>query len=331
MIPGNTLSAIAVCLVGSLVVLGAASRSRSEVIGVYDKQKLVSERPRLETRTKELWQKMYENLLSPEEKGALKNSRLQFPWISSDGEALNFISNSRQQTVDLPIHSLLLLEDACTAYAWLHHNGYSPVTINEYASVLKYRRLNDPGAEIPPPLKALGIPDDALTDPEVSQLSLRFRNSAYAFVIGHEMGHILHRHPGNRAVAPHVSKAHEREADKFALKVLKEDHQIPIGAILFFQMTAFIASPGRFDSPTEKEWQKALQQATHPLTSDRVRGVAELLHTKAGDYRENREIALDVAEKLEQIAKEMDDHDWQLYFKKIGEEAPIKYLLPRKK
>ena len=327
MIPRCTLPAVGVFL----VVLGLASPGRSEVIGVYDAQKLQSERPRLETRTKELWHAIYEKLLLDREKRALKEAQLRFPRISSDGSELNFLSYTEQRIVELPIHSLLLLEDACTAYAWLHHNEYSAITINEYASMLKYRRSRkDPGGEFPPPLKALGIPDDALLDDEVSTMSLRFRNSAFAFVLVHEMGHILHQHSPNSGVAPDVSRAHEREADEFALEVLKRDHQIPMGAVLFFQIVAFTASPQRFDYRTAEEWEEALQRATHPVSSHRVGGMAELLRKKSGEYGSNSEAARDVAGKLAKIAHEMDDKDWQLYFQRIGERAPITAIRPRK-
>src|SRR5437870_4806507 len=115
----------------SLALLTFVSQSRCEVIGVYDAQKLVVERERLEARTRELWKKMFEGLLTQDEKAALKKARLSFPTLSADGSRLNFYADSTQGVVHLPIHSLLYLEDACTAYAWLHRNGFSPITINE--------------------------------------------------------------------------------------------------------------------------------------------------------------------------------------------------------
>jgi hypothetical protein len=327
MIARRILTAVGVWL----IVLISASRSHCEVIGVYDAQKLVAERVRLETRTKELWQVMYDRLLTPNERAALKQVRLAFPTLSPDGSLLNFYADSRQGIVYLPIHSLLLLEDVCTAYAWLYHKGYSAITINEYASMLKHRRPSDfPGGEFPPPLRALGIPDAALSDKQVSELSLRFRNSAYAYVLGHEVGHILNRHPDNRAVRAGVSRTDERQADEFALHVLRRDRQIPMGAILLFQMTAFTASPGRFDYPTIEEWQKAMRAATHPVTSDRVRTLAEGLRDGSDQYGTNREIAVDVADKPKKIAAEMDDRDWQLYFRRIGEHASLTTLRPRR-
>ena len=312
------------------IVLASAIPGHCEVIGVYAAPKLKVERPRLETRTKGLWRVMYEQLLTRDEKDALQHARLRFPTLSPDASLLNFFADSKQGIVYLPIHSLLLLEDACTAYAWLYQNGYSLITINEYASMLKHRSPDDsPGKEFPP-LKALGIPDNAFSDPRVDKLSLRFRNSAYAYVLAHEMGHIWHRHPGNHAVRAEVSRTNERQADEFALRVLRRDKQIPMGTILFFQMTAFTASPGRFDYPTVKEWHKALRQATHPVTSDRVGALADGLRDGANQYGSNREIALDVAGKLKQISGEMDDLDWQAYFRRIGQRAPLTRLLPRK-
>jgi len=310
-----------------LMVLSFVPPCRCQRIGVYDVQTLAAERARLEKRSKELWQKMYDGLLTRDEKVALEQARLQYPTLSPDGSPLNSFADSRTGIVHLPLHSLLLLEDACTAYAWLHHNGFNTITINEYASMLKYRR---PGGNVPPPLKALGIPDDVLTNKQVSELSLRFRNSAWAYVISHEMGHILYQHAGNKDVPADVSRMNERQADEFALELLRRDRQIPMGAILFFQMTAFTASPGRFNYPTVEEWQKALRGATHPVTSDRVRGLAEGLRDGADRYGANREIALDVAGKLKRIAAEMDDRDWHRYFKSIGERGPLTSLLPRK-
>lgn len=308
-----------------LMALSVASRGSCEVIGLYDAPKLAAERVRVERRATELWQKMYDKLLTPDERASLQQARLAFPTLSPDGSLLNFYADSRQGIVHLPIHSLLLLEDAGTAYAWLYSKGFNAVTINEYAAMLKHR-----GSGLPPPLKALGIPDDALSDKQVDELSLRFRNSAWAYVLAHEMGHVLYRHPGNRAVAADVSRAHERQADEFALQVLRRDRQIPMGAILFFQMTAFIASPGRFDFSTVEEWQKALRAATHPVTSDRVSALAEGLRGEADRYGANRAIAVDVADKLKKLAAEMDDRDWQLYFRRIGERAPLATLRPRR-
>src|SRR5262249_49775123 len=128
-----------------------------------------------------------------------------------------------------------------------------------------------------------------------------------------------------------VSRANERQADAFALRVLRQDQQIPMGAILYFQMTAFTASPGRFDYPTVEAWQDALRRAIPPPNSHRGCGWAEGLLRGADGYGANREIARDVAAKLKVIAIGMDDADLQAYFRRIGERAPLSSLRPRKR
>jgi hypothetical protein len=62
-----------------------------------------------------------------------------------------------------------------------------------------------------------------------------------------------------------------------------------------------------------------------------VRALAEGLRKRANQYRENRDIAVDVAKKLDRISAEMDDRDWQMYFRRIGERAPLTTLQPKKK
>ncbi len=103
--------------------------------------------------------------------------------------------------VAMPVLSLMFLEDLCTAYAWLHLKGYSLETIDEYITMLRYKKAADfPDGRYPPPLKALKIPPNALAERAVDDLSLRFRNTAYAFILLHEIGHILYEHRGYKNI-----------------------------------------------------------------------------------------------------------------------------------
>jgi len=324
--PRNSVLAVGL---GALL-LTCLPRAEAQTTGVYDSRKLIAERVRLESRVRELWQAMYDRLLNQQERAALAQTKLAFPSIMPDNTLLNFYADSGRATMFMPIHSLLLLEDACTAYAWLYHNGFSFITINEFAAMLKHRSpAGFEGGRYPAPLVALGIPNNALSDTRVNDLSLRFRNSAFAYALGHEAGHILHRHPGNSSVSPAESKAHELQADDFALRVMQRDNEIPMGAILFFQITAFTASPGRFDYSTEEEWRMAIKSATHPINSERLRGVASILRSGSVQYGANRVTAVEVSDKLMKISAEMDDRDWHLYYKQIGLSAPLSRLKPR--
>ena len=136
-----------------------------------------------------------------------------------------------------PVPSLKFIEDLSVAYAWRHVNGHSLEPIDEYLAMLKYRRPQDfPGARVPDPLTALGVPARIWEqDKRVDELSLRFRNTAWAFILSHELGHLRWQHPGNKQVPPKVSQRNEVEADAFAVKLLSRSDTIPMGMILWFQ------------------------------------------------------------------------------------------------
>jgi hypothetical protein len=66
-------------------------------------------------------------------------------------------------------------------------------------AMLKYRQPeNFPGARMAAPLQALGVPLDIWwQDTRVGDLALRLRNTAWAFILAHELGHLRFEHPGN--------------------------------------------------------------------------------------------------------------------------------------
>src|SRR5439155_19576584 len=156
---------------------------------LYSTEALSKEKPRLEERVNELFRRL-NTLFSAAEKSAFARVEFEVPLRDPTGNPLNFFAHGtvRAPRVTMPVQSLLFVEDLSTAYAWLHLNGYSLETVDEYITLLKYKTPADfPSRRYPPPLTALGIPRDASGDRRVDELSLRFRNSAYA----HELGHVL--------------------------------------------------------------------------------------------------------------------------------------------
>ena len=128
-----------------------------------------------------------------------------------------------------------------------------------------------PKGRYPVPLKALHIPDTALDDRRVNDLSLRLFNSARAFILAHELAHIRYLHTGH---GPEGIKD-EEQADRFALDVLSRTATIPMGMILYFQSMAHWA-PNRAQFSSEGDWQRFLRhRKTHPLTGERVRSIAD--------------------------------------------------------
>src|SRR5207247_5375484 len=131
------------------------------------------------------------------------------------GPVVCYCYNYKTRVVTMCAVSLLCCEALCTAYAWLYAKGYRLETLEEYLTMLKYKDPQAFGGRYPPPLKALGILDDALTDPKVQDLALRFRNTGWAFILGHELGHVRFQHKFYNEVPVPVSQANEAQADQF--------------------------------------------------------------------------------------------------------------------
>lgn len=313
-----------------------------DLADLYDGNKLAREKPRFERRINELFDRGIWPGLSGIQKQALKSVELEFPLVGEiGGNPVDFYSGQRggRFFVAMPVLSLMFLEDLCTAYAWLHIKGYSLETIDEYVTMLRYKKAADfPGGRYPPPLKALGIPDNALTDRAVDDLSLRFRNTAYAFIMLHELGHIFHRDRGYKGITTAQARSKEQRADRFALDVLQRTATIPMGAILFFQAQAyFMPSKGQLRAEgkikTEQEWETYLKsEVTHPLTADRLRYMAVHLENvsptaSSGSYRET---LLYISTRLEHIADILEDPDLQGCIAVVAHRAEPSILAPRR-
>jgi predicted Zn-dependent protease len=143
---------------------------------------------------------------------------------------------------------------------------------------------------------------------DLLSLATALRNHAWAFLMAHELAHVLHRHPGNR-VAPVVSQANEREADAFAMEMMERTGTIPIGAILYFQATAAVYM-SRADLPTDTayaRWQR--EGATHPVNSQRLAAIARRLELWARRTQDadRREALLSIGHRLDAIAAILDE------------------------
>jgi hypothetical protein len=263
-------------------MLASASASGQNVAAMYDAPTIARAKPRLESRVREIYAKAFAPHLTAEERRALSQVRIQSP-VEGD-PVLGYYSDSRTRTVTMPAISLLFFEDLCVAYAWLQQRGYRLETIEEYVSMLKYARPQQFGRGYLPPLEALGIPEGALDDPRVNDLSLRFRNTGYAFILGHELGHILYQDRGYAAVPPAISQTRETRADDFALELMRRVYEIPMGALLFFQ-TAVFYFENRADFRSDAEWQAQVSTgATHPLSTDRLERLSKSVAARAADF-----------------------------------------------
>ena len=269
---------LAVCVL--LVTMVSPPVAAQGVSKMYDRAAVAREQARLESRIREIYVRAFEPSLTPEERRALSGVIFQVPLdgdpVYGDHDpVLGYYSDSRTRVVTMPAISLLFFEELCVAMAWLQVNGYRLETVEEYVAMLKYKDARAFGGRYAAPLKALGIPVNAVSDPKVNDLSLRFRNTGYAFILGHELGHIRYQHAGYDGVPLAVSQANERQADRFGLDLMRRTSTIPMGAMLFFQAGIYYFD-NRADFPSDAAWQAYLSRsATHPLTVDRLEGCPE--------------------------------------------------------
>jgi len=259
--------------------------------------------------------------------------------LFAGGSPLNFYSGRTAggPFVALPLLSLKFVEDLCTAYAWLQVRGYSHETIDEYMTMLEYKPASDfPGGRYPAPLAALRIPADAWSDRGVNDLSLRLRNSAYAFILAHELGHLVLGHRGYAGISMAEARQHEAAADDFALDVLARTSTIPMGAILFFQAQVYMMpNPGQFKAAgkSAQDWENAVRkEMTHPLTADRLRAIALGLDRAARrETREaERETLRSIGGRLASMALILDDVDLQQCMAVASRRASLVDLAPRR-
>ena len=316
--------------------------SRSQQMPMYSQAKLTQEKSRFESRINELFTKGILPELTADERRVLKNVVLRFPLVGEISQTpIDFYAgeSNGQPFVTMPVLSLLFLEDLFTAYAWLQVNGYSLETIDEYITMLKYKRASDfPGGYYLPPLEALMIPSDALTDKKVDELSLRFRNTAYAFILLHEMGHILEGHRGYRGITAKQAQSNEESADRFALEVLERTATIPMGAILFFQAQAYyMPNKGQFRAEgkieTEADWQNYLNtKFTHPLTTQRLNKMVLYLDRAANQnsFGADSQFLRYLAQELIKISDILEIEELQGCMAVVAHRADLSTLAPRK-
>jgi hypothetical protein len=290
----------------------ASIAAAGDLSGLYPAAKLATEKPRFEKRLNEMLG-IFENatnaILLPEEIARLHGVQLAFPLLGVGGDPMDY--HSAGQTVTLPVESLLFFEDLCTAYAWLWQNHYRMEVIEDYVTMLRYRGPDAfAGGRYPPPLVAMRIPQNAWDDRQVNDLSLRFRNSAYAFILGHELAHIFYRHPAQRPTAE-VSRRYEEEADAFALELMRRSATIPMGAMLFFEVSTYYL-------PNLAQGRSIEKEAGHPLNAHRLQAIASQLEQNASDYArlsptKTTEIASVkfIASGFQKFARELNDPEFQ--------------------
>jgi hypothetical protein len=177
-----------------------------------------------------------------------------------------------------------------------------------------------------------------MSNERVKTLASSLHNEAYAFILLHELGHVLYRHPGYEGLPKERTRRHEAEADRFALTVLERADTIPMGVILWF-MAQVNAWPHRGQLgaegivKSEADWQAYLKTwATHPLTVERLSAIALSLDDwarRAGSGNQ-RDILRYIARRLAYMAEGFGDPDLQGCMAVVAYRADPMTLAPRR-
>lgn len=281
--------------------------------------------------------------LTPQERARLDDVTLHFPRRCpvTDQEPFCYyqqtLADGRRQVV-MSVASLRLFGDLALATAWLQLEGLSIETPVRYVAMLRHRQAAAfPDGRYPLPLAALGVPDDVRDREPVMDLYGKIFTSSMVFVLLHELGHALHRHPGyGPGISRADARAHEGEADAFALDVMARVAYPPLGMSVFFTLMAHW-EPNRWHFADEASWRDYLAQATHPLTSDRLRRLADALTARQDafaraepDVVAARERIAAVAGEIEGLADFMDDEEIQASIVRLGRAADPAILRPRR-
>ncbi|MDX8405945.1 MAG: phage exclusion protein Lit family protein [Mariprofundus sp.] len=260
--------------------------------------------------------------LTPNEKRKVHGVSLKLPLRAPGQNSKNPLTYyaTRDRSIVMPILSIKFFDDLSQAWGYAWSNNLSLENITSYISVLKYHAA--PAGGFPPPLKALGIPDNAWkNDKQMDDVSQKIFKSTIVFLMAHELAHIIYKHPG---YGPHVSseqaQANELQADRFANEIMRRIGVAPAGMVNFFMVAAHW-SKSRGDFSSTKAWEKYLQTtATHPVTATRLRAMANDLSSSPGDFsatetdrKTGAERVLYIAGQINGIADILDDLDMQRF------------------
>ena len=273
--------------------------------------------------------------MTTEERRKLSGVKLDFPLRGPDNSPFTFYSTP--STVVMPIFSIKFFDDLMVANAWLNRNGYSPETAYQYISMLKYKNVKDFGGRCPEPLEALQIPSNALDDPNVDSLANKLFNSAIIYILLHELGHVYYDHPGyGPEVTRQNARLNEDQADRFAIEVMRRMNAQPVGMIFVFQAFAY-GTPNRGDYDSDSEYEADLKKATHPLTEDRMRRIAEGLRAAKDDFaREYKDLETGrqnveyIAVQIDQVAEILSDRDIQRLISEGARRTTLASLAPKR-
>jgi arsenate reductase-like glutaredoxin family protein len=271
-----------------LIMMLTTSALAGDLSGLYDQSTLRYWQNRYSQNIRWNFENVVLKVLNRSEYQALSNVSLRFPRVGEiKGGALEFYSLTQKSTpeVVLPVLSIKFFDDLAIAISWLDEKGYQAATVTDYVSMLKYLQPSAfPGGRYLKPLEALQIPPNALRYGRVDSLSQKILKSALIWILAHELAHIYYKHPGyGPKVSAENTQQNEIQADRFATDIMHRIGVPPIGIAYFFTMALHLW-PNRSDFNSNAAWRYYIKSTTHPLTTDRLRILANDMEAKTASF-----------------------------------------------
>lgn len=320
-------------MVAALFLVCTLPCRAAELSDMYPRSALEADAQRLQTAVRKIYTLGLVPTLTAAERNELGEVTFHFPMPEAGDDPLNFYAyrgEDGKAHVVMPVLSLKAVEDMTTAYAWVQVKGLRHSTIDLYYAMLRHRpAAKFPGGRYRDVLSALSIPPKAHEQPGVDTLSLSLRNEAIAFILTHELGHVLFRHKGYGEITKAQARADEVQSDRFALDVLARSATPPLGAVFYFQAQVYrFRHRGEFDSA--EAWDDYLMTvSTHPMTVTRLQAMADHIAGPLAEARgAERGVWVGIGRQLGKVAGILRDPDLQKCIAKVAAEAPFDVLKP---
>jgi len=262
-----------------------------------------------------IWEEDLLGRLTVKERQAAGNVKLNVPLRGVHNSLFDYYSSPRTREITIPILSVKFFDDLAIAAAWLNRQECALDPVSDYVGMLRYQgsSLSSDG-RFPPPQQALGIPQRALDDAIVNDVSGKALKSAIYFLMAHELGHVIFQHKPYDMIDGQEAQAQEMQADDFALNIMRRISVPPVGMVLFFMMCSrFEPAPGDF--PNLQEYENFVRRtSTHPLTSRRLIAISRGIRSNVDAFcRGQKDPTLwqariiKIADDIEAIGNGLDD------------------------
>jgi len=238
---------------------------------LYSKQELIHVQKHYGPHIKGILFSDIYQYLTPEEKRSLAMISLDVPLYGSRRGLFEYSMDLNSGKMTTSALSVKFFDDLSIAFAWYDRHRLDMGRIMAY--ITKLYKSPD---YFENPLKALGVPDNALNDSFVDDVSQKTLKSAIAYILIHEFGHWYFHHKSYDVVSPLRAQRQEMQSDILALDIMERMQTSPDGMAVWFMVTSL------FDND---------KTGTHPVSSTRLYAIADRLdqHPAAFISYENRE------------------------------------------